>query len=70
MKRQWGISSHTSELMNSMYIIGVKKSQLVVQQVLHVGYVLVNVTAARQYWRYSEAVDYTGRGRSSRPVYY
>ena len=31
-------------------------------------YVLVNVQAARRYRIYSEAVDYTGRGRSPRPV--
>ena len=29
-------------------------------------YVLVNVQAARRYRIYSEAVDYTGRGRSPR----
>ena len=32
----------------------------------HIKYVLVNVQAARRYRIYSEAVDYTGRGRSPR----
>ena len=38
-----------------------------VSNIRFTSYVLVNVQAARRYRIYSEAVDYTGRGRSPRP---